>query len=118
MLEHVTGAQAVCATSSPSISTVDSDAVVAGSHLIKDPGRRNTLPSACRRHVRDGGTVLVERFAPGRLLTAALTVGQSGPSRSNMNRSAATATSSRREPPTDSPGGNGCRTGKPKMSMT
>jgi hypothetical protein len=33
----------------------------------------------CRRHVYDGGTVLVERFAPGWLLTATPEVGRIGP---------------------------------------
>ncbi len=79
MLEHVTGARTVCAD----LYTLDLDhrfdAVVAGSHLVNDPGLRAALLSVCRRHVHDGGTVLVERFAPGRLLIAERTVGRSGP---------------------------------------
>lgn len=42
------------------------DAVVAGSHLINspEPSRRLSLLSVCRRHVREGGVVLIERYAP------------------------------------------------------
>jgi SAM-dependent methyltransferase len=79
MLEHVTGARTVCADLYTLELDHRFDAVVAGSHLVNDPGRRAALLSVCRRHVHDGGTVLVERFAPGRLRTAERTVGQSGP---------------------------------------
>lgn len=79
MLEHVTGAHTVCAD----LFTLDLgrrfDAVIAASHMINDPGRRAELLSVCRRHVSDDGTVLIERFAPGWLLTAKPTVGRNGP---------------------------------------
>jgi SAM-dependent methyltransferase len=66
MLEHVTGAEAVCAD----IETLDLDrsfdAVVAASHLISspDPANRIGLLTVCRRHSRSGGSVLVERYPP------------------------------------------------------
>ncbi|CAN5222314.1 hypothetical protein BH20ACT9_BH20ACT9_22260 [soil metagenome] len=43
------------------------DGVVLGSHLVNtpDPGRRAALLAACRRHVADGGVVLVQRHDPG-----------------------------------------------------
>jgi SAM-dependent methyltransferase len=66
MLQHVTGAETVCAD----IETLDLDrsfdAVVAASHLISspEPADRIGLLTVCRRHVRTSGSVLVERYPP------------------------------------------------------
>jgi SAM-dependent methyltransferase len=66
MLEHVAGGDAVLAD----IWTLDLhrrfDAVLALSHLINDPApeRRLGLLGVCRRHVRDGGVVVVQRYPP------------------------------------------------------
>ncbi|WP_129668985.1 class I SAM-dependent methyltransferase [Phytoactinopolyspora endophytica] len=67
MLEHVTGAEAVCA------DLYDLDlgrrrfgAVVVASHLVNRRGEaeRVRLLEACARHVHDDGVVLVERYPP------------------------------------------------------
>jgi SAM-dependent methyltransferase len=66
MLEHVTGAEKVCAD----FFTLDLgrtfDAVVAGSYLIHVPdrSRRQELLRVARQHVKGDGVVLVQRWDP------------------------------------------------------
>jgi SAM-dependent methyltransferase len=73
MLERIHGAETVRAR----IETLDLgrrfDAVVLASHLINAPDRevRRTLLRVCRRHVRDGGCVVLERHEPEWFDTAA-----------------------------------------------
>jgi SAM-dependent methyltransferase len=73
MLQHVTGAEAVCADLFQLDLARQFDVVVAASHLVNTPGRdaRSALLQVCRRHVHDDGVVLVERYPPGWLLAAA-----------------------------------------------
>jgi SAM-dependent methyltransferase len=67
MLADVTGAETVLAD----VWTLDLDRrfdlVLALSHLVNEPerSRRLDLLRVCRAHVRDGGTVLVQRYPPG-----------------------------------------------------
>ena len=73
MLERIHGAETVHAR----IETLDLgrrfDAVVLASHFINAPDRevRRTLLRVCRRHVRDGGCVVLERHEPEWFDTAA-----------------------------------------------
>jgi SAM-dependent methyltransferase len=73
MLERIHGAETVRAR----IETLDLgrrfDAVVLASHFINAPDRevRRTLLRVCRRHVRDGGCVVLERHEPEWFDTAA-----------------------------------------------
>jgi SAM-dependent methyltransferase len=66
MLEHIRGAETVQAR----IEDLDLgrrfDAVLLASHFVNVPDaeERRRLLLACRRHVRDGGCVLIERHAP------------------------------------------------------
>ncbi len=71
MLEHITGAEAVRGD----LLTLDLgrrfDVVMAASHLVNVPGieDRRRLLRTCRRHLADDGLVVVERHAPGWLLS-------------------------------------------------
>jgi SAM-dependent methyltransferase len=66
MLEHVAGAEAVLAD----VWTLDLhrrfDAVLALSHLINHRARERRLGllGVCRRHLRDAGVVVVQRYPP------------------------------------------------------
>jgi SAM-dependent methyltransferase len=81
MLEHVTGAEKVCAD----LFTLDLgrrfDAVVAAGHLIHVPdrGRRQALLRVCREHVSDDGVVLLDRWDPHWLATTARSNHVDGP---------------------------------------
>ena len=81
MLEHVTGARTVCADVLALDLAERFDVVLAASHLINLPTarERRALLDVCRRHVADDGVVLVERFAPGWLLTAGPATARRGP---------------------------------------
>lgn len=72
MLEHVTGAERVCADLFHLDLGREFDCVVAGSHLINVPDAedRHSLLQVCRRHLRRSGIVLMERYAPGWLSDA------------------------------------------------
>jgi SAM-dependent methyltransferase len=67
MLAHVVGAEPVL----EDVWALDLDrrfdAVLASSHLLNDPepSRRLQLLQVCRAHVRDGGTVVIQRYPPG-----------------------------------------------------
>lgn len=81
MLAHVEGAERVEAD----IFTLDLgrrfDGVLAASHLINQPTveRRAALLDVCRRHVADGGVVLVQRYEPGWASAPESGVGEVGP---------------------------------------
>jgi SAM-dependent methyltransferase len=66
MLEHIRGAETVQAK----IEGLDLgrrfDAVLLASHFVNVPDaeERRRLLFTCRRHVRDGGCVLIERYVP------------------------------------------------------
>ncbi|MGH9214536.1 MAG: class I SAM-dependent methyltransferase [Acidimicrobiales bacterium] len=66
MLEHVTGADKVCADLFELRLGRRFEGVVGGSHLIDsaDRDRRLALLAVCRRHVVTGGVVLLERYEP------------------------------------------------------
>lgn len=72
MLERIHGAETIRGR----IETLDLgrrfDAVLLASHFINAPDRevRRTLLRVCRRHVRDGGCVVVQRHEPERFATA------------------------------------------------
>jgi SAM-dependent methyltransferase len=71
MLEHVHGAEKVLAD----IRTLDLKrtfpCVLLASNLVNcvDAATREAMLACCRRHVADGGTVIVQRLAPDRALT-------------------------------------------------
>ena len=66
MLHHVVGASAVLADVWQLDLGRRFDVVLATSHLINHPSQagRAALLDVCRRHVRDGGSVLVQRYPP------------------------------------------------------
>lgn len=70
MLAHVTGAETVQADVLDLDLGRRFDVVLVASHLINQPTveDRRRLLDVCRRHLADGGDVLVERFEPGWLL--------------------------------------------------
>ena len=63
MLAHVRGAQTVCASIEGLSLGRRFDAVLLASHLVNvaDEAIRNTLLTACREHVADGGCVIVQQ---------------------------------------------------------
>lgn len=67
MLEHVTGAEKVCADVFALDIGRQFDCVLAGSHLINVPDgeQRRRLLEVCRTHVSPSGVVLIERYSPG-----------------------------------------------------
>lgn len=80
MLAHVTGAERVEADLFDLDLGRAFDVVLAASHLVNIPGDtdRRKLLRVCRRHLRPGGKVVVERHAPNWLLaceTATTTIG-------------------------------------------
>ncbi|WP_166354795.1 class I SAM-dependent methyltransferase [Phytoactinopolyspora limicola] len=81
MLQHVTGAQVVCAD----IYGLELDrqfgAVVVASHLVNrvDPGDRARLLEVCARHVTADGDVLIERYPPAWAADPSDTSGSQGP---------------------------------------
>ena len=85
MLKHVTGARTEQAdVFDPDLDLgTRFDVVLAASHLINRPGARNrrTLLRSGRRHLVDGGSLLVERYPPDWLLTAPDRQSQVGPVR-------------------------------------
>jgi SAM-dependent methyltransferase len=82
MLEHVTGADRVCADAFNLDLGRTFDVVLAASHLINQPGEssRSALLQVGRRHLR-GGMMLIERYPPGWLLTASAGGSHLGPVR-------------------------------------
>jgi len=66
MLAHVRGAQTVCARIEDVSLGRRFDAVLLASHLINaaDIPTRTAFLAACRRHVADGGCVIIQRHGP------------------------------------------------------
>lgn len=81
MLDHVTGAQRVCADLHQLDLGERFDVVLAASHLINQPehASRRLLLDVCRRHVSSDGVVLLERYPPGWLETATDGTSRLGP---------------------------------------
>lgn len=81
MLEHVTGAQTICADIFDLHLEERFDVVLGASHLINRPGSqtRLSLLSVCRRHLAAEGAVLLERYPPGWLATAQPSESRLGP---------------------------------------
>lgn len=81
MLDHVTGAERIEADLWSLALHRTFDGVVAASHLINQPGRsmRRQLLEVGRRHLTEGGTMLIERHPPGWLLTATSGTSTAGP---------------------------------------
>jgi SAM-dependent methyltransferase len=73
MLAHVRGAQTVCARIEDLALGRRFDVVLLASHLINtdDIAARTAFLSTCRRHVADGGGVIIQQHAPGWFATAA-----------------------------------------------
>jgi SAM-dependent methyltransferase len=73
MLAHVRDAEAVCARIEDLALGRRFDAVLLASHLINtdDTAVRTAWLAACRRHVADDGTVIIQQHAPGWFATAA-----------------------------------------------
>ncbi|MBS2963148.1 class I SAM-dependent methyltransferase [Actinocrinis puniceicyclus] len=67
MLEYVSGARTVCSPIESLELDERFDAVMLGSFLVHagDPQVRRGLLGACRRHVSDGGCVLIQREGDG-----------------------------------------------------
>lgn len=63
MLEHVTGARTVCSPIESLELAERFDVVMLASFLVHtaDPATRQALLATCRRHVKDGGSVLIQR---------------------------------------------------------
>ncbi len=83
MLAHVTGADCVAADAFELDLGRTFDVVLAASTLINRPGaeHRARLLEVASRHLRDGGSFIVERFEPGWLLSATDTAEECGPVR-------------------------------------
>ena len=83
MLDHTQGAETVLADVFTLNLGRTFDAVVAGSHLINKPDalQRRMLLEVCRRHVRDDGVVLIERYDPEWASNPSPSDGQTGPVR-------------------------------------
>ncbi|NDL57467.1 class I SAM-dependent methyltransferase [Phytoactinopolyspora mesophila] len=81
MLEHVTGAQTVCADIYRLSLRRRFGAVVVASHLVNrpDPADRARLLDVCARHIAPGGDVLIERYPPAWAVRPRDTVGSQGP---------------------------------------
>jgi SAM-dependent methyltransferase len=75
MLAHVFGATTVLADITTLRLDREFDAVVLASHFVNEPdaAERVAYLATCRRHVRDTGRVVVERYAPGWVTTAVAT---------------------------------------------
>lgn len=81
MLDHVTGAERVQADVLHLNLGRRFDVVLAASHLINMPGSadRQALLEVCWRHLAPGGSVIVERYPPGWLLSCTEQSGDLGP---------------------------------------
>lgn len=86
MLDHVTGARRVRADLHQLDLNEQFDVVLAASHLINQPEStaRSLLLDVCRRHVTGDGMVLLERYRPGWVATAASGTSQLGPVRMEL----------------------------------
>jgi SAM-dependent methyltransferase len=73
MLAHVRGAETVCARIEDLSLGRRFDAVLLASHLINadDDEVASAFLAACRRHVADGGAVIIQQQAPGWFADAA-----------------------------------------------
>ncbi len=73
MLAHVRDAETVCARIEDLALGRRFDVVLLASHLINtdDVAARTAFLAACRRHVADGGAVIIQQHAPGWFAAAA-----------------------------------------------
>jgi hypothetical protein len=73
MLAHVRGAETVCARIEDLSLGRRFDAVLLASHLINadDDEVPSAFLAACRRHIADGGAVIIQQQAPGWFADAA-----------------------------------------------
>ncbi len=67
MLSHVRSGRPICSTIEDLALDTTFDAVLLAAFLVNTPDRRSrqALLSACRRHVRVDGVVLLQRYVPG-----------------------------------------------------
>ncbi|PSK88760.1 methyltransferase family protein [Murinocardiopsis flavida] len=81
MLAHISGAETVCAPIGGLDLGRTFDAVVLASHLVNvpDPEERRGLLDTCRRHIGDGGQVLIEHNPASFFTAPTETVSRRGP---------------------------------------